>query len=90
MSDPSPDIYSVLELFLRENLSSRYDPEELDVLVEEAKDIVRQRLEKPPQKGGEEAPSTRPRKPLYVRDADIEDRLMESLRKTVERKEDER
>lgn len=88
MSDPSLNIYSVLELFLRENMSSRYEPEELDILVREAKDIVHQRLEKPLQKAGEEAPSTRPRRPLYVRDADIEDRLKESLKRTVERRED--
>ena len=90
MPEDPPDIYSILESFLSETFSSKYEGEEFDDLVKKAKQIIRERAERDMRR--REAPSEdvgpRPRRPVFEREADIEEKLLESLKKSIEKEDD--
>jgi hypothetical protein len=86
MAEERIDIYSILESFLRESFSAQYGEKELDHLVESAKSRVRERTERPLRKKEDTAEGPMPRKGMFVRDPDIEDRLLESLKQRVDEK----
>jgi len=88
MPEETPDIYAILESFLRENLSSKYEPKDLDGLVEVAKKLLKGAMEAEARRKEAEGPGPTPRKPVYVREPDIEDKLLESLKQSIKREED--
>ncbi len=74
MTKRSLDIYSILESFLRENFSEKYEEGELKTLIREATDIIR---EKAGDQGENKTGS--PAKESQKRTGDIEDQLKRSL-----------
>ncbi len=88
MPEEAPDIYAILESFLRENFSSKYEPKELDGLVEAAKKLLRGAMESEAKRKEAETAGPTPRKPPYVKEPDIEDKLLESLKQSIKRGEE--
>ena len=88
MEDESPDIYAILEAFLRDSFSSKYDDEGMKDLVHRAKALLRERMEKEIH-AEPEPPAMTARKPVLTSEPDIEDRLLDSLKASIRKKEDE-
>ncbi len=78
----TPAVFAILESFLREEFSDRYDPEELEELIEKAKAIVRQRIDTEHVTGGEQI--NEPAAP-----AEHEEDLEERLRRSLQMREEE-
>jgi hypothetical protein len=91
MVEATPDIYAILEAFLKENFSSKYSPEEMTELVRRAKEMIRERGEKNLRRkeGPEESTGPMPRRPTYDSQAGIEDKLLESLKRSIDREDRE-
>ncbi len=85
MDEASPDIFSILESFLRENLAAKYG-EGLEEFLEYAANLIRNRVEQGAE-GLEERPRPSPRKPAYEREPDLEQRLLESLKTSLDKHE---
>jgi len=88
MPEEAPDIYAILESFLRENFSSKYEPKDLDGLVEVAKKLLKGAMEGEARRKEAESAAPTPRKPAYVGEPDIEDKLLESLKQTIKKGEE--
>ncbi|MBO3804024.1 MAG: hypothetical protein JTT11_09195 [Candidatus Brockarchaeota archaeon] len=88
MAEEAPDIYAILESFLRENFASKYEPKELDDVVEVAKRLLRGAMESEAKRKEAESAGPTPRKPAYVREPDIEDKLLESLKQSMKKGEE--
>ena len=90
MSEEPPDIYSILESFLSESFSSKYEGEEFADLVKKAKQVIRDRADRELKRKEtpSEAAGPTPRRPILDRDADIEEKLLESLKKSIEKEDD--
>ncbi len=73
------DIYAIVESFIRENLSSKYSDEELEQLVDQARQIVREKLEGIPKEGSRSGTSRRQTPPQ----PDLEEKLRQSLREKL-------
>jgi hypothetical protein len=88
MEDESPDIYAILESFLRDSFGSKYDEEGMQDLISRAKTLLRERMEKEIRAEPEPKGITA-RKPVLASEPDIENKLLESLKASIGKKEDE-
>lgn len=89
MGEEAPNIYQILESFLRENLGSKYQGEDLEELIASAKDLIRAQSEKEVRKREPEAGEPMPRRPPLEREPGIEDKLLESLRQSIKEEDEE-
>ncbi len=83
MPEETPDIFAILESFLRENFSSKYEPKDLDGLVEAAKKLLKGAMEGEARRKEAESAGPTPRRSVYVTEPDIEDKLLESLKQSI-------
>lgn len=90
MGEEAPDIFLILESFLRENLGSKYEGEELEQLITTAKGYIQTQREKEVRKREPEPQGPVPRRPVLQREPDIEDKLLESLRQSIKKEDEER
>ena len=88
MAEETPDIFQILESFLAESFSSKYESGEFEELVEMAKGFIRDRMEKNIRRKEEEPQGPMPRRAIYHREPDIEDKLLESLRQSIKDKDE--
>jgi hypothetical protein len=89
MGEKAPDILLILESFLRENLGSKYEGEELEQLITTAQGYIRSQREKEVRKREPEPKGPVPRRPVLQREPDIEDKLLESLRQSIKKEDEE-
>ena len=89
MGEEAPDIYQILESFLRENLGTKYGGEELEELIATARGYIKSQREKEVRRREPEPRGPMPRRPLLEREPDIEDKLLESLRQSLEKEGEE-
>ena len=89
MGEKAPDILLILDSFLRDNLGSKYEGEELEQLITTAQDYIRSQREKEVRKREPEPRGPVPRRPVLQREPDIEDKLLESLRQSIKKEDEE-
>jgi hypothetical protein len=88
MEDKSSDIYAILESFLRDSFGSKYDEEGMKDLIDRAKALLRERMEKEIH-AEPESPAMTARRPVLTSEPDIENKLLDSLKASIKKKEDE-
>ncbi len=88
MKDEAPDIYSILESFLRDNFASKYNEEEIQDLIKRAKELLGDRMEKEI-RAEPKVPALGARKPVLSSEPGIESKLLDSLKASIRKKEDE-
>lgn len=89
MGEEAPDIYQILESYLRENLGTKYEGDELEELITAARGYIKLQREKEVRKREPEPQGPMPRRPVLEREPDIEDKLLESLRQSIKKEDEE-